>query len=137
MATLARQDVAVLRTALGVSRERLARMVDVSAKTVERWERGDSHPRGHSVGRLAQLREIAELGQLVHAPAGLTQFLTTPMAVFGYRTAAQMLERGAEACFLYTDLTNPTSNAIYRRIGYDQVAESSMILFDEPAPERP
>jgi len=51
--------------------------------------------------------------------------------------SAQMLERGAEACFLYTDLTNPTSNAIYRRIGYDQVAESSMILFDEPAPERP
>lgn len=50
--------------------------------------------------------------------------------------SARMLERGAEACFLYTDLGNPTSNAIYRRIGYEQVAESSMIFFDEPAVER-
>jgi ribosomal protein S18 acetylase RimI-like enzyme len=47
--------------------------------------------------------------------------------------SGEMLERGAAACFLYTDLGNPTSNAIYRRIGYEQVAESSMILFDERA----
>jgi GNAT superfamily N-acetyltransferase len=44
--------------------------------------------------------------------------------------SSQMLERGAEACFLYTDLGNPTSNGIYRAIGYDQVAESLMIAFD-------
>jgi GNAT superfamily N-acetyltransferase len=50
--------------------------------------------------------------------------------------SAQMLERGAAACFLYTDLGNPTSNAIYSRIGYEQVAESSMILFDEQAERR-
>lgn len=43
--------------------------------------------------------------------------------------SARMLDEGAEACFLYTDLQNPTSNAIYRRLGYDQVAESSMIRF--------
>ena len=49
--------------------------------------------------------------------------------------SASMLERGAAACFLYTDLGNPTSNAIYRRIGYEQVAESSMILFEDPAIE--
>jgi GNAT superfamily N-acetyltransferase len=46
--------------------------------------------------------------------------------------STDMLERGAAACFLYTDLGNPTSNAIYRRVGYEQVAESSMILFNEP-----
>jgi transcriptional regulator with XRE-family HTH domain len=100
MAALARQDVAALRTALGVSRERLGRMVNVSAKTVERWERGDTPPSGHSAGRLAQLREIVELGQPVYAPAGLTQLLATPMAVFGDRTAAQMLERGDGALVL-------------------------------------
>ena len=44
--------------------------------------------------------------------------------------SSQMLARGAEACFLYTDLGNPTSNGIYRAIGYDQVAESLMIAFD-------
>ena len=49
----------------------------------------------------------------------------------GYATAlvaAQsrwLLSEGRQFCFLYTDLSNPTSNAIYRRIGYEQVAESS------------
>jgi uncharacterized protein len=45
--------------------------------------------------------------------------------------SSRMLERGAAACYLYTDLGNPTSNAIYRRIGYRQVAESSMIVFGD------
>jgi GNAT superfamily N-acetyltransferase len=43
--------------------------------------------------------------------------------------SAGALERGAGACYLYTDLGNPTSNAIYRRLGYRKVAESSMIVF--------
>jgi uncharacterized protein len=45
--------------------------------------------------------------------------------------SAEMLSRGAEACFLYTDLGNPTSNALYRRLGYEQIAESSMIAFGD------
>ena len=45
--------------------------------------------------------------------------------------SAEMLSRGPGACFLYTDLGNPTSNAIYRRLGYEQVAESSMIAFGD------
>jgi uncharacterized protein len=32
-------------------------------------------------------------------------------------------------CFLYTDLANPTSNAIYERIGYRRVAEAAEISF--------
>lgn len=36
----------------------------------------------------------------------------------------KMLAEGCRYCFLYTDLANPTSNAIYRRIGYEQVVES-------------
>jgi predicted GNAT family acetyltransferase len=44
--------------------------------------------------------------------------------------SSRMLARGAEACFLYTDLGNATSNGIYRAIGYEQVAESLMIAFE-------
>jgi uncharacterized protein len=33
-------------------------------------------------------------------------------------------------CFLYTDLANPTSNAIYERIGYRRAAESAEVVFD-------
>jgi hypothetical protein len=32
-------------------------------------------------------------------------------------------------CFLYTDLGNPTSNAIYERIGYRRVAEAAEVVF--------
>jgi predicted GNAT family acetyltransferase len=46
----------------------------------------------------------------------------------GYATACvEHMSRGLLAqglrCVLYTDLGNPTSNAIYRRIGYEAVAE--------------
>jgi predicted GNAT family acetyltransferase len=56
----------------------------------------------------------------------------------GYATALvaalsrAMLERGYRACFLYTDLSNPTSNAIYERIGYRRVADAFVIQFASP-----
>ena len=54
----------------------------------------------------------------------------------GYATALvaelsqQLLDSGRSFVFLYTDLANPTSNAIYMRIGYEQVAESAMVAFE-------
>lgn len=38
------------------------------------------------------------------------------------------LGRGKTACLLYTDLANPTSNAIYQRIGYRPVCDSRVYL---------
>ncbi|HEY7691567.1 MAG TPA: GNAT family N-acetyltransferase [Gaiellaceae bacterium] len=54
----------------------------------------------------------------------------------GYATALvaglsqALLDGGRRFCFLYTDLANPTSNAIYERIGYVRVCESTMVAFD-------
>lgn len=61
----------------------------------------------------------------------------TPRALrkHGYATSLvaelsrRLLARGKRFCFLYTDLANPTSNAIYVRIGYEQVCESAMLAF--------
>jgi predicted GNAT family acetyltransferase len=39
------------------------------------------------------------------------------------------LSNGRRYCFLHTDLANPTSNAIYRRIGYERVCESVVLAF--------
>jgi len=39
------------------------------------------------------------------------------------------LDRGKRFCFLYTDLANPTSNAIYLRLGYRPVCDSREIAF--------
>ncbi len=53
----------------------------------------------------------------------------------GYATAVtaelsrQLLASGRRFCFLYTDLANPTSNAIYERIGYRRVCESAELRF--------
>jgi predicted GNAT family acetyltransferase len=43
--------------------------------------------------------------------------------------SAQLLREGRQFCFLYTDLANPTSNAIYQRIGYEPVCDSALYSF--------
>lgn len=58
----------------------------------------------------------------------------------GYATAlvAEMstwlIDGRYRACFLFTDLANPTSNAIYERIGYRKICEALDIVF-ETTPE--
>lgn len=42
------------------------------------------------------------------------------------------LDRGRRFCFLYTDLANPTSNKIYRAIGYEPVCDVDDYRFDVP-----
>jgi transcriptional regulator with XRE-family HTH domain len=84
-----------LREAFRLSRERLARLVGVSAKTVERWEAKATRPaRDETRARMAQLREIAELGATVYTPDGLGAFLEAPLAEFNGLTALQLIERG-------------------------------------------
>jgi predicted GNAT family acetyltransferase len=41
-----------------------------------------------------------------------------------------LLACGRSFCFLFTDLANPTSNAIYERIGYVRVCEAGMLAFE-------
>jgi predicted GNAT family acetyltransferase len=44
--------------------------------------------------------------------------------------SAHLLAEGRTFCFLYTDLTNPTSNRIYERIGYERVCDSAEMMFE-------
>lgn len=54
----------------------------------------------------------------------------------GYATSCvaaltqRMLDAGKRFCCLYTDLTNPTSNAIYQKIGYEPVCDSEDLVFE-------
>jgi RimJ/RimL family protein N-acetyltransferase len=43
--------------------------------------------------------------------------------------SAWLLEQGHHACFLYTDLANPTSNRIYVEIGYERVCDAMEFAF--------
>jgi uncharacterized protein len=45
----------------------------------------------------------------------------------------EALDAGARFCFLYTDLSNPTSNSIYSRIGYRPVCDALDVVFDTAA----
>ena len=61
-------------------------------------------------------------------------FVYTPASLRGrgYATAAvaglsqHLLDQGNRYCCLYTDLANPTSNAIYQRIGYRSIRDAAL-----------
>jgi uncharacterized protein len=42
----------------------------------------------------------------------------------------RLLDEGRKFCFLYTDLSNPTSNRIYMDIGYEPVCDSANYRFE-------
>ena len=50
------------------------------------------------------------------------------------RQSAWLLEQGRELCFLFTDMANPTSNSIYRKIGYEKVGDARRYGFTSSAP---
>jgi hypothetical protein len=88
-------DPRAIRAALGLSYERMGRLLDVSGRTVERMEDLARPPRSSAVAeRLGQLARLVELGQLVYTPEGWRQFLTLPQPRFDGRTALQLIERG-------------------------------------------
>ena len=88
-------DPRAIRRALALSYERMARLLDVSSRTVERMEDSGRPPRSLAVAeRLGELAQIVELGQLVYTPEGWHQFLTLPQPRFAGRTALQLIERG-------------------------------------------
>ena len=90
-----------VRVALAISRERMARLLDVTAKTVARLEESDRLPAQPAVAtRLAQLQEIVDLGLAVFTPDGFARFVSTPFPAFHSLTALQLIERGeAEQVF--------------------------------------
>jgi predicted GNAT family acetyltransferase len=81
---------------------------------------GGSTPNGIRVGPVYTPPELRGRGYATALTAELSQRLLD----------GHLFEGGRRFCFLYTDLANPTSNAIYERIGYRRIAESAEIVFD-------
>lgn len=75
---------------------------------------GGPTPNGIRIGPVYTPPEHRGRGYATSLVAGLSQ---------------RLLDAGRRFCFLYTDLTNPTSNAIYVRIGYRLVCESVEVVF--------
>jgi predicted GNAT family acetyltransferase len=80
---------------------------------------GGPTPNGTRVGPVYTPPELRGRGYATALTAELSQQLLD----------GRLSEGGRRFCFLYTDLANPTSNAIYERIGYRRIAESAEIVF--------
>jgi uncharacterized protein len=80
---------------------------------------GGRTPNGIRVGPVYTPPELRGHGYATALTAELSQRLLD----------GDLFEGGRRFCFLYTDLANPISNAIYERIGYRRVAESAEIVF--------
>jgi predicted GNAT family acetyltransferase len=87
-------------------------------------------------------RVVSMAGWAGRTPNGVrVNFVYTPREHRGrgYATSCvaaltqRLLNSGRSFCFLFTDLDNPTSNAIYRSIGYRHVCDFRDVRF-EPAP---
>jgi RimJ/RimL family protein N-acetyltransferase len=68
----------------------------------------------------------------VYTPPGLRGHGYASAATAEVSRAA--LAAGAEEVLLYTDLANPVSNAIYQRIGYQQVEDRVVLSFSQRLP---
>lgn len=97
-------SVADIRHDLGISRERMARLLDVSSRTIARWEDQGQLPSNRwLVQVLVQLQNIIDLGLESLTPQGLHIFMTTPQPVFGNRAGVELVEAG-EAETVYGEL---------------------------------
>ncbi|MDR0272720.1 MAG: GNAT family N-acetyltransferase [Clostridiales bacterium] len=80
----------------------------------------------------------AKISRAMQNICGIAQVYTPPyFRGKGYATSCVagvsriVLQRGYSKCVLYTDLANPTSNSIYKKIGYEPVCDSSEIRFGD------
>jgi hypothetical protein len=80
---------------------------------------GGPTPNGIRVGPVYTPPELRGQGYATALTAELSQRLLD----------GRLYEGGRRFCFLYTDLANPTSNAIYERIGYRRIAEAAEVVF--------
>jgi uncharacterized protein len=80
---------------------------------------GGPTPNGIRVGPVYTPPELRGHGYATALTAELSQRLLD----------GRLYEGGRRFCFIYTDLANPTSNAIYERIGYRRIAEAAEVVF--------
>src|ERR671937_1959648 len=87
-------NVRALRSALGISRDRMGRLLELTPKTIERLEDTGRLPTSPlALARLARIREIVELGLIVYTPDGFRLFVTSPLPAFEGLSTLQLIER--------------------------------------------
>lgn len=80
---------------------------------------------------------MVDLGrETAHGFAVSLVYTPSPLRNRGYATSCvaaltqRMLDSGKQFCCLYTDLSNPTSNSIYQKIGYQPICDVQDWVFE-------
>jgi len=87
-------------------------ILEVDGKAVSMAGYAGKTPSGIRLGLVYTPHEFRNHGYASELTAKLSQHL---------------LDHGNDFCFLLTDLSNPTSNSIYKKIGYEEVCDLDMV----------
>lgn len=79
-------DVKVLREGLGLTQEELARLIGVSARTVSRWENGESEPTALALKEILRWQRMLARLREVFTTEALPQWFHLPNESLGGRT---------------------------------------------------
>jgi transcriptional regulator with XRE-family HTH domain len=83
-----------LRSRLGLSQESFSRALDVSTRSVERWEaKGATTEDSETIRRVSVLEEISQLAKEVYG-TDVETFMRTPRRSLEMRTPKEALVRG-------------------------------------------
>jgi RimJ/RimL family protein N-acetyltransferase len=118
----------------GTFADNAARTVDdrLSHDGLTLWEAG-----GRPVAMAGSTREVAgvvRIGPVYTAPAHRQRGYGGAVTAVASQAA---LDAGASAVVLFTDLANPTSNALYRRLGYRPVGDRVLLDLARPGATEP
>ena len=94
-------------------------MVDAALKKQRLYLWEDAVPVSFA-GSNAALSTAARIGPVYTPPLFRRQGYATALVT---ALSQQLLDQGCDRCYLFTDLTNPTSNHIYQTIGYRPVCD--------------
>lgn len=94
MAEVRAPEIRTARDRLGLSRELLSRVLDVSTRSVERWEaRGSAAVSADTRRRLATVAEIGDLAREVYGDE-VAAFMSTPRRSLAMRTPREAMVHG-------------------------------------------
>jgi predicted GNAT family acetyltransferase len=100
----------------------------VAAREVVLWD--DGAPRAMAARDRPTARGVA-VNAVYTPPASRGRGLATALVA---ALSRRLLAEGRSFCVLFTDLANPTANAVYARVGYRPLGDYLHLAFDPPGP---
>jgi predicted GNAT family acetyltransferase len=112
------------------------RWLEAPEREVWLWEDGPEDGRAPvcMVGAGSPTRNGVRIGAVYTPPERRGRGYASALVA---HVSASLLAAGRRFCTLYTDLDNPTSNRLYRRIGYRPVADVLHLRFEPDRSARP